>query len=319
MLKNKVLKRRKITALPRNRCLTMILVGMVLNLMSASGITWVNGSSALYLTAQPAPIITTPITFSLNSQVKRYLNIEANATTTEAEANQAGNNANHCGRMNSKAEVQEIRFGFHPRFNIESPIDMFMTLRGNGETQALRYDDERSLITAAYKGTLTRADMRRLTARVQEAFREYRNAAPRDENIVTEGNLFYLSIKLKNGAIEQLGGKVPDMPELMGKLIGDLSVLWKRLKKTAPAPGYLRSFVIGKKRLELLKSNGSLRFVTLNEYPSDTHPIVIDAINNSPSFQAINRAQLDKLRAQKTMVLSYNGSVYEVFLFSSRK
>lgn len=250
---------------------------------------------------------------------ERAIDINASLPVLERDVDlPVGRSGQREGRP-SKTELQEIRLGFHPRFDTQFPIDLFMTLRGDGEVQALRYVSDRAQIIAAYKGTLSRADVRRLVLRVREAFGEYRNAPPRDENIITEGNLFYLSIKLKNGQFDQLGGKVADVPESVGKVVEDLSVFWKQLKETTPAPGYLRGFAIDKDRLQSLKRAGALRFVTLNEFPPETHRVIIDAINNSPAFKAINRSQLEKLRAQKTMVLSHNGSVYELYHFSSQR
>ncbi len=53
--------------------------------------------------------------------------------------------------------------------------------------------------------------------------------------------------------------------------------------------------------------------------PADVRPILVNAIERPHEFHELSQAQLDKLKSQKSLVVDYGGSGYELYLFASRK
>jgi hypothetical protein len=76
----------------------------------------------------------------------------------------------------------------------------------------------------------------------------------------------------------------------------DLSVVWKRLGKTKPADGYVKSRVIERERLASLLREGKLRFIKLQTLPPALRLAVRNAINRPSEFLPVSHARLEELR-----------------------
>lgn len=212
----------------------------------------------------------------------------------------------------------DVVFTFHPRWRDEPADDLSLTLRPDGSALCVFYDADSSTITGAYKGRLSAADAARFISRVEGAFEEMGRAGPRDDGgRVTEGDLFYLSIRLRDGTVKQMGRKVGDAPEGVRGLVDDLSVLWKRFKKSAPADAYLWSRPVATERLQELRQRGGVRIANLDEYPANVRQIILAALNRPFALHALTRAQFEGL-SRLTALIMHDGSGYELYLLKSR-
>lgn len=212
-------------------------------------------------------------------------------------------------------QVEEIRFSFHPRFRQKTLDDLYLTVRKDGEAQAVLNDYYGSKITAIYKGTLPKAEVAGLIARVRAALRKA-NMPKADDGVIHDGDLFHLSIRLKNNTAEQSSGVIEEVPEVRA-VVDELNMLWKRLKETPRADGYVRSVPINRERFELLQREGRLRFASIKDFPLDVQQAVTDSINHPRDFFALSREQFDNLRTQTGFVI-HNGSGYELHLLTSQ-
>jgi hypothetical protein len=198
------------------------------------------------------------------------------------------------GANHMESPVEEIRFSFHPRWRAEVLDDVFMTIEANGRAEAVFNDYEGSKITRIYKGTLPKAEVSRLSRRVRAALQEA-NKTKAQNGVIHEGDLFYLSVKLKNSKVQQSGGVVAGVPEVHS-IVEELRVLWKQLTKTPLAYAYLKTTPIENDRLALLLKEGKLRFIPFRDFPNELQPLIREAINKSFGFQALNQIQYDQLK-----------------------
>ena len=219
----------------------------------------------------------------------------------------------------AKTAVQEIHFGYYPRFRPERLDDQFVTIRRGGEAYALKFDSSGGKVFAAYEGRLSGRDWARLAARVEEAFGEVERAGPPDPDIAYEGDIIYLAVKTEGGAIREMGRMASSLPESVWDLLRDLSMLWKRLQEVPPAAGYLRSRRMNRERFESLQRKDPKLLVAVEEFPPDLRPIVAEVIDTPEYFKPISREQYEKLRAQRSLVVSHKGSGYYLYLFTSRE
>lgn len=216
------------------------------------------------------------------------------------------------------AAADDIVFTFHPRWREEPADDQRLTLRRDGSAACIFYDADSSTVTGVYKGRLRRADAARLIARVKGAFEEVDNLGPRDgEGRITEGDLFYLSLWLEGGALKEMGRKVGDAPEGVRDLVDDLSVLWKRLKKSTPADAYLWSRPIKEDRLSQLRRMEGVRIATLDEYPANVRRVILAALKSPGVLHTLTRAQFDELSRLTALIIN-DGSGFELNLLKSR-
>lgn len=216
------------------------------------------------------------------------------------------------------AAAGDIVFTFHPRWRDEPADDLSLTLRRGGDALCVFYDADSSTLTREYKGRLSAASAARFISRVEGAFEEMGRAGPRDDGgRVTEGDLFYLSIRLRDGTVKQMGRKVGDAPEGVRGLVDDLSVLWKRLKKSAPADAYLWSRPVATERLQELRQRGGVRIANLDEYPANVRQIILAALNRPFALHALTRTQFEGL-SRLTALITHDGSGYELYLLKSR-
>lgn len=229
-------------------------------------------------------------------------NLSDSRTFIKAQAGANLNNgAPQCkdkpGEVRAGNEVEEIRFGFDPTDPTRESIShsVYMVLSRNGDAHVLLYDRYGSAVTAAYKGVLPRTETAQLLTRVRKAIEEA--AKPHaDPTVIRESDLFSLSLKLKGGAVEGVSRKVADMPATVRTLIGNLQVLWQKLKKVAPADGYLRSSRIEEERLALLLKEGRLRFTPVREFPQDLQPTLRRAVEQPADFHPLSLPRMELLK-----------------------
>jgi hypothetical protein len=117
--------------------------------------------------------------------------------------------------------------------------------------------------------------------------------------------------------VKEMGRKVGDAPETVRGIVDDLSMLWKRLKKSAPADAYVWSRPIAKDRLSELQQMSGVRIATLDEYPANVRQVVLTALNNPGALHALTRAQFEEL-SRFTALVTRDGSGYELNLLRFR-
>lgn len=212
----------------------------------------------------------------------------------------------------------EIYFTFDPtnptRERKEKSVSLVM--RRSGAAEAVLFDRDRSAVVAAYKGLISKAELRRWTAGVGAAIREA-NSLKEDNTIVRESDLFLLSIKFENGKVEASGGKVADMTEDVRGLVADLNLVWRRFRETPRAAAYLKTKLIDKQTFASLQQKGDVHFASIEDFPLDLRQVIKEAINHPEGFHPLSQARYDELRTQQRLII-YEGSAYVLSLFQSQ-
>jgi hypothetical protein len=229
--------------------------------------------------------------------------------------------AGQCQMSRAKAPIGQIVFSFHPRWGEEPADDVSLTLKGDGKARAFRYDYHALTVTGAFEGHLATPEVERFTSQAEEVFREIDAAEPADKNIITEGDLFQLSIERRDGTSRAAGGKVADVPARARERIRELSTLWKQLKEVQRAEAYVEANAIEKERLALLLREGKLRFTALEEFPPLLQPALRDAISPPFTFRPLTRSQYSQLETYKSYGEVYvvaGDRGYNLMLFRSR-
>jgi hypothetical protein len=215
----------------------------------------------------------------------------------------------------------EIRLDFRP---FTDPTSTFLTLRGDGQAQALRYSPYQMTVGSFSQGTLPQQEVTRLVAKTREpAFREALQRKDYSGAGLSRGDQFYLSLEAQGGEAREAFGFVPDAPEAVRAFIADLLALAKRLEPAILAEAYLTSRPIEPERLTRLRSAGKVRLVPVSEFPVDLQPIITRAIRRSRDFHALSRAQYEQLlkwSSQGHDLFVLDGDLgYQQSLYQSRK
>lgn len=201
---------------------------------------------------------------------------------------------------NSKNKSIEIKFDFYPSaLNTGDKSEpVFVTIRGDGKAQAVRYGLYSGDAVKVYEGILSKTDLAALRAKAIAAIpiasrhRRY-DTGHQDEET------FYLAVATRNSSSSMLSSieywGMLGLPSEISSLVDELRSLWKRLKEVRPAYGYLRSVPIKKEDLEYLRQNSTPNFKLIKELPRRLRPTVITAIRNPLNFFAINQAEANIL------------------------
>lgn len=201
--------------------------------------------------------------------------------------------------------------------NLDSKKDdsLYLTLRGNGEVQAVLYDPP-SMVTSVRRGELPTGEVGQLLAR----FREALDAAARhkaDETIIREGDSFFLTFACGPGRAGELAGRVEDWPESVKLLVKDLRSLPTRLNPDSLSYGYIRAVRVEKNRLESILRGGQVRFQSIEDYPPDLRPVITKVVECPLDFHDVSRKDLDRLLALP-LTITHNGFSYELLPFLSK-
>jgi hypothetical protein len=217
----------------------------------------------------------------------------------------------------AKPNDVKIHFVFHPTDPTRVVIEksLVLVVRKDGRAEALLYDRDQSQVVATYKGRLSRAILQGLVTRIGKAIVEAKNRKL-DDSIIRESDLFYLSIK--NGTVNETSGKVEDMPEDVRRLIGDLSLVWKRFKESPSAAAYVKAELIEREKFESLRQKGDEKFASVEDFPPEMRKTILDSIIYPGIFYQLSQAQYGELRNQRRLVI-HNGSAYFLNLFTSRR
>lgn len=226
-----------------------------------------------------------------------------------------------CNANKSTAKDVEILFEFHPRHTHGVPEDILLTAQRNGETRVVLYDYYRFKVNAVYQGKLSKAFVTRLIARIEKALKEVRQLKPSNDNLIVEGDLFHLSIRRQSGVSKESGKITSELPVSAQSLIKDLSGLWKQLKKAPSAEAYIKTAQIGAERLNLLLREGKLRFIALQDFPSELQSILSCAIMKRFDFYPISLTQLNQLKIYASygeVYITDKSKGYQLSLFVPR-
>lgn len=195
----------------------------------------------------------------------------------------------------------EIRFEYSPSALTTDPKDtesVFLTIRGDGRAEALRYGAYQPTIITVYRGVLPRADVEKIVAKVQgvisESARHRRYASG-----VQDTDVFHLSILPCNDLITKQ--QVIDYWAVIESsggariVIEQLRELWKRLKEINPAYAYVRSEPIENEAFRKLGRDP--QFISIQKFPRKLRPIILKALKRPLSFNSISKKQFNQLLA----------------------
>lgn len=220
----------------------------------------------------------------------------------------------------SGAKNREVRLTFNsypPKVDFPNPI--FIVLRENGDTTALSYSEYQRKVLDVFIGKLSKAETDSIFARTKhssfiEALK--RGYFGNTGNTVEEGDSFSLSIEPELGKAYGLEHK---SPEVIRKLITDLIMLPKRLKRTLPLEAYITSENIEKERFDVLKREGKLNFISVGSLPTQLQTIVSSVINQPYDFYSLSKVQHDEILKYASyghdIYIIADGSGYKLRLF----
>ncbi len=220
------------------------------------------------------------------------------------------------------AEAVRITLDFNRILPSEYPEpDVYLTLQESGKAHAVLYSRYSSTVTAVYEGVLPKETTARLIARVRIALAETNAFKPRKDNIITEGDLFRLSVDTEEGTSQEVTGKTGDASSDVLSLVQELRSLWKVLTKSCPSDAYIRSRAIEGDRLAVLLKEGRLRFTPINNFPSDIQKVLSNSINDIGYFTSLSKKQFTELKTYASFGEVYiliGTTGYELTLFTTQ-
>lgn len=199
---------------------------------------------------------------------------------------------------------------------------VFVLLHGDGKARVVHYSPYQLAVVAAYQGNLPKADVMQLLTKTQQAdFREALQHKSFASTGVEEGDSFYLSLEFQDAVVGEVSGLLQNAPKVVHALVENLLELEKGLEAAPLAHAYVKSEPIAEERFEKLRQKGTLRFISILEFPPEIQPVVIDAISHPRDFLALSRGQYNQLlkwrsHGDEFFVVNKN-SGYQLTLFRS--
>jgi hypothetical protein len=220
----------------------------------------------------------------------------------------------------SKPTGAEIRLEFYPTGPYDdSVVPIFMVIGQDGRAHALRYglrDPTKNV--AAYEGVLPEAEVQRLFARVNGAFRLPKHRKDYDRRLVYESDGFYLAVSSHNAKVKEMFGAVETRPEEVRALVTEMSDLWKRLSEVPPAYAYLTSRSVEKDRLRRLKREGPSRLTSIESLPAFLQSLLISVVTQPRNFYPLTQEQYNQIQTYKRP-MTYRGAGYELTIILAAK
>ena len=205
----------------------------------------------------------------------------------------------------------EIKLICQP-FNSRERYSTFVHLRGNGEIEIVRYSLADRKIISKQQGLLSKTELQEILRQVnstgfQEALK--RKRFDNDEGMVEEGDRFYLLLPATE---QEVGGLEHKSPLVVHRVISLLLSRKDNLKQIKSTQAYVYCLPIEAKRYELLRSEGKIRFVQMQELSAGLDFLVANTINQALMFHSLTQAQHKKL-------LSFASHGSDIFIIMSGK
>lgn len=200
------------------------------------------------------------------------------------------------------------------------PVAVSVVLRGDAESEVVRYSPPQLTISAVRRGVLPEGAFARLRAAADApAFRAALSQEGNGGTRVEEGDLFRLAVE--SGGRPAAGLVSKAAPAVQG-FIKEVLALEEHLTRVPPAEAYLRSERIEPGRLEAIRRRGLVRLAPLGELPPDLRPAVAQAAEQPLRFHPLSRAQYDRLLTQCSvgheLFLVVGDAGHQLTLFSAR-
>jgi hypothetical protein len=233
----------------------------------------------------------------------------------------------------SQTEPSQLLFNFQPgltsRAREESEF-VSVAIAKNGSTQIVRYAEYQPSIIAVYEGSIPGADVARLFASAESIIpRASRISMPYIGSC--DSDVFDLSLIQQNSSAIQTqeGFCLIVMPADIQGLVQELRVMWKRLRETPIAYGYVRTVRLSEDDLKSLDTK-STQFFSMQRVSPKLRVLLRKANGPAPRYYGLSKAQFAELAslAVGPLFLYFNGPmhfyvrdngrVYSLALFESR-